>query len=610
MKKLLKELNHPDDSIRRNAAQALSEGDDRAIYPLIRALQDENFGVQDAAMSSLISIGTEVVAYMVVPLLREESLLRNTALIILRELGRVSVPLLYPLLKDKDSDIRKFALDLLGEIKEDVLSEKIVQLIDDENVNVRAAAVKAIGEVMYKEALFSVIKALGEDEWVAFSALDTLGRFKEEASVGPIAELLSSESEALRHAALETLGKIGSEKATEAIARHISSAQGEEKSAAIKSLVQIGITPSISEVADVLVEMFQSSDDWEEKLIALKGIVDLKETGAVESIIDVAGSLDRSLPEDEERLLIIQHYMNDESFADGFIRILENPLGRFRGKVIAAEMLGKLKYEKAVPVLVKLLDKSLRDVRRACIWALGQMDTEEARKSLIDALVDHDSTLRKVAVISLGRLRDRGSFDVILKRLDDEEYNDVVEDNVKALLMIDPEGLFSRLNQLSDNVKKAIGRFTNDLDILLSLSMGDVLDVRLAAIAKLGGIDDERALERLKDALKDVDAQVRRTAVMALSGARCCYEEIQSLFEDEDMWVRLHAVRALGESRRSEMIESLRRMLKDDEVPVSLAAVEAIGMIGGEEASNVLKSLLNHRNWTIREAAGRSLDRL
>ena len=172
---MIGDLSHPDSNKRHLAAEALAEGDERSIYPLIRAMKDENPGVQDAAMRSLISIGGEITAYMVMPLLRDEPLLRNTAMIILKETGQPAVPLLRPLLKDKDYDIRKFAIDLISEIKQCDYPEELVNLLsEDPNPNVRAAAAKALGLLDYREAIPRLIEALQDEEWVCFSVLEAL----------------------------------------------------------------------------------------------------------------------------------------------------------------------------------------------------------------------------------------------------------------------------------------------------------------------------------------------------------------------------------------------------------------------------------------------------
>ena len=152
--RLIKELSHHDPSKRRFAAEALAEGDERAVYPLIKALRDDNFGVQDAVTHSLMSIKNEVTAYMMLPLLREDAFLRNTALIILREMGNFTIPLLIVLLNDKDDDVRKFALDLIYDIQYCNYPDKLVEMLkNDPNANVRAAAAKALGILNYKQAI-------------------------------------------------------------------------------------------------------------------------------------------------------------------------------------------------------------------------------------------------------------------------------------------------------------------------------------------------------------------------------------------------------------------------------------------------------------------------
>jgi len=126
---VFKLLNDPDSSQRRSAAEELAFADERAVYPLIKALRDESTAVQESATQALITLGNsddskflvnigEFVTYMVIPLLREEqAYLRNTALLIIKEVGHRAINLLYSLLKDKDPDIRKFALDLIADIK-------------------------------------------------------------------------------------------------------------------------------------------------------------------------------------------------------------------------------------------------------------------------------------------------------------------------------------------------------------------------------------------------------------------------------------------------------------------------------------------------------------
>lgn len=587
----------------------MSGGDERALYPLIKALKDENTGVQDAAMQSLIAIGSEVTAYMVIPLLREDAFLRNTALIILKEIGRKAVPLLNILFGDKDDDVRKFAVDLVCEIGHCEHPDTIARmLIEDTNPNVRASAAKAIGFLNYKEAMPQLMAALEDEEWVCFSALEALSVIKEEAPVRAIEALLSNRSDAVRFAAIEALGMIPSPLSGEALLNHLSRAEGYEKNATVKSLVQTGITPSMSGIADILMDMFKS-DDWEDKLVALKGLVGLKENKAIFSIADSAGSLDPSSPETDEKLYILEEALRSFGCADALFDALNNPSLRYRGKIMIIEALGDLQCSEAVSHLIRFLEGDIRDVRRASLKALAGMDDPDGTKQIfIDSMDDYDGHVRRMSITALGKIGERSSFEPILRHLSKEIYEDAKEEGLKALLMIDPSELFSHIGEFNAFNKKVIGRYAKDLEILLALSINEDTGVRAAALSGLGGLQDERAYKRLSEAMDDDDPEIRKAAVIAAGESRCCREAIESALKDRDTWVRVYAVKALTRFSDGAALGPLRNMLEDKETPVVLSAIEAIASIGGSEAMGALSPLLEHENYDIRENVNRALE--
>ena len=606
--KLVETLRHEDSSVRRKAAQELGGGDERAIYPLIMALRDENPGVQDAAIRSLVAMGGEVVAYMVIPLLRDDSYLRNTAQLMLRELGPVAVPLLYPLLTDKDDDIRKFALDLLGDIHEGVDVEKIIPMTSDPNPNVRASAIRCIGLLGHVDAAAHVEKALEDEEWVAFTALDTLGQIKSDNSVGAIVTLLNSESEAIRTAALETLGSIGSPLASDALLKYIMNTSDEdEKSLAVKSLVRIGVTPSMNDVTGLLMNMMEQAS-WEDKLIAIAGLADLKEHKAVPMIIDIAGSLDESVPDDDDKLIQIMRLMEGFGPSDVYTDVLSDPEMKFKGKIIAAELAGKTRSKSAVGALVEQLDTNMRDLRKAAAHSLGLIGTDEARKSLIGLIADPESNVRKMAITCLGLVPHPDSFEPLLRQLDEEPYNDVIEEIINGHLKKDPTSLYANLDGFESRIREAVGRFATDMEILLKLSRDEDTPVKLSAIASLGELSDKKAADRVVEAIHDDDPEVRRTAVIALGSMELGQEKLKSLLEDKDMWVRVHAVRSLGNSLRQDMVEALAPMLSDNDIPVVLAAVESMALIGGKDAFASLSAIANHKDDAVRKAASEVLE--
>jgi HEAT repeat protein len=605
----IQDLASPDPSARRVAAESLSDGDERAIYPLIRTLRDDNTGVQDAAMRSLVAIGGEVTAYMALPLLREGPFLRNAARVILRQIGQPSVPLLRPLLQDKDDDIRTFAVDLIADIGSCDYPADLVQVLGrDPNQNTRASAARAIGVLGFREALPALINALRDNEWVCFSALEALSAMQDEASVEPVQALLAGPSETLRYAAIETLGKLGSPKSRSILLSRLPQANDIEKTAIVKSLVQIGITPSMAEVGTLLLDMY-TNGDWEERLIALSGLSSLKDKRAVPVILEIAGSLEPSDPENEDRLHAVREALMQFGCAPELVAVLSDPRMKFRSKALAIEIVAELQCAEAVPHLIAVMDTDLREVRRAAIMALAELRGDLALAELRKRIEDRDGHVRNAAIAALGRISDRGSFPLILQHIAVENYKDVLEEAIKALLTINPQALFSRRETLSPEIREMIARYAGNADILLALSRDAEPGVKMSALSSLGRLADERAHTRLVEALRDADPEARKTAVMALASRHGDPAEIGQALKDENMWVRLYAVKALGESEKPGVVPSIIPLLYDREVPVVLSAIDALVQLGSADTI-ALSAVQNHADPAVRERVARIMERV
>lgn len=439
----LKNLSSPDVSKRRSAAEALAGGDERAIYPLIRALRDAHPGVQDAAMRSLIAIGGETTAWMVLPLLREEAFFRNTAMVILKEIGAAAVHHLPPLLRDKDDDVRKFAIELIADAGGREYADKLVErLTDDPNANVRGAAAKALGDLRYREALPQLVAALKDMEWVRFTVLEALRRLGDEEVVEPILALLSDPSPATRRAAIETLGTIGSPRAGDGLLSHLGKADRDDRAIVLVSLLRIGVPLPGDGYPDDLLRVFLDDDEeWEDRVAALRGLIGVADRDALRAIFDKTGSLDATNPDDEDVLRSIKELLPLCGRPGELPALLEDSTLRFRGKTILAEVIGELRIPGAVHGLVARLRDDVRDVRRAAAAALGRINDDEALEGLLESIRDNDGHVRKAVVAALGTLARREAFEPLLALLREEKYTDVAEEAVRALAAIDREEL-------------------------------------------------------------------------------------------------------------------------------------------------------------------------
>ncbi len=611
IKKIIDKLHAKDPSVRRKAAEDLAEGDERGIYPLIKALSDENTGVQDAAMRALIAYGGEIVAYMALPLLRENSYLRNTGLIILRQLGAVSVPLLYPLLKDKDDDMRKFSIDLLSEIQTEVDPSLIVPSLEDPNANVRAAAAKALGDLGYRAAAPQLVKCLGNEEWVCFYALQSLGELKADEAIPAIASLLESQSLVVRFSAIETMGRLGSSSALSALMSYLPKSDEDEKLAVVKSIIQIGATPDMEELTEHIINLFQEGD-WDDKGIALHGFSALKCTRAIPLLVETAGHLDPFSPDSEEKTELLKRAILSIDGEDELLGMLDSPDLKYRGKSFVIDLLGELKSKKAAGRLSVYLKDVSRDLRRVSAEALGEIGEQASVEELMEASQsDADAHVRRSAIEALGTIGSRDAYAVLKGLLEVERYPDLLEKIVESLMKIDSDAFLGDISGYSSAIRQIIARSASDIRTLFGLSGDADPKVKISAINGLGRIGSEEAVSKVISFLRHEDPEIRKASVVSLGDARWCSGELFQALSDEDPWVRFYAVKSVASACESDMvIEKIREMLNDGYVPVIMAAIDVIREIGGREAFEALAPHEEHENPDVREKVKEVLETL
>jgi len=158
--------SHPEEMERYNAALDLyGFPQDKVVKCLVERLTEEKSRlVQEAIVSSLISIGTEVVVERCAELLRsEDAYIRNSALEILQVLDHKSLTVGRRLLHDPDPEVRIFAVNVLGELRSKEAVELLRRVVDeDKDVNVVAQAVEYLGEVGSRQEDWEAVRKATE----------------------------------------------------------------------------------------------------------------------------------------------------------------------------------------------------------------------------------------------------------------------------------------------------------------------------------------------------------------------------------------------------------------------------------------------------------------
>ncbi len=116
-------------------------------------------------------------------------------------------------------------------------------------------------------------------------------------------------------------------------------------------------------------------------------------------------------------------------------------------------------------MLIDLLNSDYRDVRRSSINSLGKIDSDESKECLIEAINDHDSHVRKSAVSSIGKIGDMSAFEPLMTMLQNEQYSDVIDEFIIALMSINSKLFLDRVNEFDSTVREHASRYESSFDL-------------------------------------------------------------------------------------------------------------------------------------------------
>ena len=172
---LIAQLQDPDPTVRRWAAR------DLAIHPHAVAdlcahlARETDHSVRQVIFTTLGCLGGSDVAQGLIPLLRsDDPMLRNSAIETLSALPEEVAPHIESLLRDADTDVRIFTLNLMTDLKHPEVNAWLARvLMEEQHVNVVAAALELLAEIGTQAALPALDVArqrFANDAFIGFAA--------------------------------------------------------------------------------------------------------------------------------------------------------------------------------------------------------------------------------------------------------------------------------------------------------------------------------------------------------------------------------------------------------------------------------------------------------
>jgi len=517
--------------------------------------------------------------------------LRNTAVEILVKFGRLAVPQLLEEIACPDHDVRKFVIDILGDIGDERAIPPLVCALDDPDTNVRAAAAENLGKLKAVDAVTDLLAAMADaDLMFRFTILEALAMIGTQV---PTTELLRyRDVKLLRKALFDSLGLIGDENTAPVLIEGLLDDMRDVREAAAIGLVRLQQRDG-DQVAETLIARAH-----EEILESLSELTTAKNQVVRRSALQLLGLL-----ADGRAVAALLPLLEDQNLA--------------QQAAAALVAIGRREPE----ALINLWPTADANTRVYLAYLYGEAECQRCVTQLREGLRAEQPNLRHAAAQSLGKLGDPLALSALVEALNDE-HDDVSEAIVGSLSRLGaaaPEACLQAVLPLLEeddpfirsSAVTVLGRLRGpEVERALSFALKDeAAEVRQAAVKAMSESGDSDQLPALQLAMTDENVEVRRmaTEVLGRLGSAEALPALELALQDEDIWVRTAGVRALGQLTVPEAQVMVRRALQDPVGMVVIAALEVIVEIEPAHAREALLNALRHFDEEVVNAALKGL---
>ncbi len=601
-----------------------------SIDVLCKHIQSSNIGVQEAAEYALRKIGGKQTIQKILPLLRSESpSLRNISMDILREIGSEDITAIQPLLRDVDPDMRIFMSDILGHTK----SLKAVPLLceallKDPEVNVRYQAAMSLGTLGYAEAVEALEKAMHDEEWVQFSVVDSLLKIRAEETAGMLVQHLDHCSPLVASIIIDALGELKNIKAVPLLLKYLEKANPVLCHKAVKAIVQILGEGALSLLSAKDQERFKgylgtalSDEDESVQMAALAGLAVVGDADSSKFVLDFILELKADL-EDDIYLTAIKTLSSigyNKTFASF---ICSGDTNIVNIALQACDLMSDQGCMQSIPTVFWNLD---RDGQRLASRSMIKHATVEHAPFILDILErSDDSEVIKNSMTCLGeKLKYTAAQDKIFAMLN-HDYGDVRTTAIEACIELrtpELENKFVDLFNSKEEEQRAMALYVlcnfgaqKHFGIITKALNDESAMVRQLAVESFASpeISLREHVGILLQKLQDTDNDVRIAVVDVFGNSQdsTVTPYLVNAIDDENEWVCIRAIEALGALMSENIAEQLVDRLKSATPMVTFKIIEVLAGIGGDVAFTALRNLMSHEDLEIQYAATAAIEKI
>ena len=346
------------------------------------------------------------------------------------------------ILEDKNQFARIHAIWGIGQIASDNIkkAQPLMDLLDDEDPEIIAQAVKVLGDVKFKEAGDKLISLLEyENERVRFFAAQALGRIEYIEAVQPLINFLSvnnDEDVYLRHAAVLALSRIGE------VAPIVALSESPERSLRIAAVLvlrrlqnaDIALFLKDNDEYIVTEAARAINDDWSipEAMPALANLLQEERftsepllRRSINAALRVGGEKELDMLISFAKRTDVSGDLRGEALATigtwASPSVLDRVDGRYRGEISRDSNIVKEKIQGDIPVFLKDSNPYILIGTSKILGTLGLSTYNSQLKSILNK--DRRPEVRIAMIETLGELHDDAIASIVKMGMRDKDEN-------------------------------------------------------------------------------------------------------------------------------------------------------------------------------------------
>jgi len=594
----------------------------KKLLKLKEALIKGNSLEKERAMEQVIANPSKEIVEMVTELLYVgETVIRMFAVDILKKIGNYNMETVLKLLNDPDEDIQIYACEILGGMKEKKAVPYLVEKLKDEKVNVRNLACVALGEIGDESAIDALFDALKDDEWVGFSAVQSLGRIGGNKVIEPLFEIFKEGNDMVSLMACEALIDLKDigilDRVIDVLKKWDKGKRGEYIKVILEREDEEIFFSVQKKMGNELFEylLLLAESDNKKSIKTLKLISCFRNLLACEVILD---SFKYISPDSDD-------YQEALSLFIGLSDVWSGHIGDFLKKeedcilpFLKACGMAQVKIDEGL--LYDIFVKSNIDIKREITRNLCSIVKGGGYSILREAIDDHDGHIRGDAVFAIGMMGAHEFKDRVIE-IAKKGYPDMRQKALRALLKLDHDTFIKLVEDfvIKGSVEDkrlyiSIAPFLNQDDnypfIKALLNDSDNM-VRKGAINVMGRFLDNGSYMELFDGLfKDNNVPHEALKVIKDRKLHTFKDRLVDIFSNSrnELWTRYYALLALGALEDRGLFHVLVKGLEDENNIIKIGSLKALASLNDKRAMDFIKPYLSSNDDDIRVAAESVLD--